>query len=216
MSATHLIVVRHVETTWNAERRTQGQLDSPPTKVGVEQARALAARFAAEEEKFTELYSSDLGRARFTAEQIGRAIKYEVLLEKGLRERHFGIFGGLTDEECREKFPVEFESWQKDLVNYPIPGGESWHEFYRRAAQCFEELVKREAGKRIVVVTHGGVLDSLFRHVFEVPLGRRRHAKLWNASINVFTFNTGVWQLNSWGDRYHLRSIGAIDDSTVP
>ena len=216
MSATHLIVVRHVETVWNADRRKQGQLDSPPTKVGVAQARAVAARFAAEEEKFAALYSSDLGRARFTAEEIGKATNHEVLLKTGLRERHFGVFGGLTDEQCAARFPVEFESWHKNLADYPIPEGESWREFHGRAVECFENIAEKHAGERVVIVTHGGVLDTLFRHVFEIPLGKPRHAKLWNASINIFTFNGGVWQLNSWGDRHHLRSIGAIDDSTVP
>lgn len=217
MNTTHLVVVRHIETTWNADRRKQGQLDSPPTAVGKAQARALANRFAAEEEKYAALYSSDLGRARFTAEEIGKLTNHEVLFENGLRERHFGIFGGLTDAECSEKFPHEFAAWQADLADYPIPDGESWRAFHARVVECFESLAARHAGARIVVVTHGGVLDTLFRHVFEIPLGKPRHAKLWNAGINIFTrAAANVWQLNSWGDRHHLRNTGAIDDSTVP
>lgn len=212
----HLIIVRHVETEWNAERRKQGQLDSLPTETGKAQARALANRFASEEERFDALYSSDLGRARFTAEEIGRAVNAEILFEEGLRERHFGIFGGLTDKECIEKYPQEFASWYADLADYSISTGESWRDFHARVVDCFEMLAARHENERIVAVTHGGVLDTFFRHVFNLPIGAPRQAKLWNASINIFTFNRGAWQLSGWGDRHHLREVGAIDDSTVP
>src|SRR5512140_18596 len=92
-----VFLVRHGETTWNREGRIQGSGDSPLTERGVAQARAVAARLAAE--RFEALHSSDLGRARETARHVAAAVKLEVTAHPGLRERSYGILEGKTWEE---------------------------------------------------------------------------------------------------------------------
>jgi probable phosphoglycerate mutase len=76
---------------------------------------------------------------------------------------------------------------------------------------CLEELAHRHAGETIVVVTHGGVLSALFRHTLAIPLDAPRRFSFKNASVNLFKFQDGTWQLETWGDIAHLQELGALD-----
>ncbi|MDQ3042179.1 MAG: histidine phosphatase family protein [Acidobacteriota bacterium] len=211
MSSTKLIIIRHGETVWNVEGKKQGQFDSPLTLLGIEQAKALARRLT--EEPFTALYASDLGRAYKTAEYIAARANHEIFPEPGLRERNFGIFQGLTDEQIKNKYPAEYHSHLADTVNYRIPEGESLRQFYERGTACLENLTARHAGEIIAVVTHGGIIDGWFRYIFDLPLGTVRRAKLWNASINCIVHeNAGGWTLHTWGDVNHIKSLRHLDD----
>src|SRR5258706_9533312 len=113
-----LIVVRHGETEWNAEGREIGQLDSALTPRGMEQARRLAQRLAPA--KIAAVYSSDLGRAVKTAEIVAAACHTEIRLSPDLRERHMGIFQGVTIQEIRQQFPAERKQYDAKH-DYAIP-----------------------------------------------------------------------------------------------
>ncbi len=102
---TTLLVVRHGETQWNLEGRWQGHLDSDLTELGQRQARALAKHPAME--TVDRVYSSDLGRALATAHEIAVRRGLGIHREPRLRERHLGIFQGLTRAEMTERFPEE-------------------------------------------------------------------------------------------------------------
>src|SRR5215217_4614172 len=97
MQRTQLIIVRHGQTEWNIRGIRQGFLDSPLTTKGLAQAKALGQRLG--REKFTALYSSDLGRALQTAQEIANVTGHEIVTDARLRERHLGIFQGLNGEE---------------------------------------------------------------------------------------------------------------------
>src|SRR5437899_11865837 len=103
MKKTQVIIVRHGQTQWNLKLIRQGHLDSPLTERGIAQAKALGQRLA--QEKFSALYSSDLGRAVQTAEMIANATGHNIITDARLRERHLGIFQGLNGDEIRERFP---------------------------------------------------------------------------------------------------------------
>ena len=121
-----LIAVRHGETgetEWNLQRREMGQLDSRLTVRGIQQAEAIGRRLSGI--KFAELYSSDLGRAVQTAEIIAAMCQKQVLLDSGLRERHMGLFQGLTWEEMREQYPRERETYERTGFYDAIPEGET-------------------------------------------------------------------------------------------
>ena len=105
MRRTQLIVVRHGETEWNIAGIRQGHLDSRLTARGMAQAKALAQRLA--RERFTALYSSDLGRAVQTAMSVADLTGHEVVTDARLRERHLGIFQGLNADEILRRFPEE-------------------------------------------------------------------------------------------------------------
>jgi len=211
MNSTKLIIIRHGETLWNIEGKKQGQLDSPLTSLGIKQAEALSQRIA--QESFTSLYASDLGRASETAEYIAARTNHEVFLERGLRERNFGIFQGLTHEQIKKRYSAEYNSHQANKVDYIIPNGESLRQFYARVTLCLENLTARHAGQTIAIVTHGGVIDGWFRFIFDLSLETPRRAKLWNASINCIVHEYAVgWTLHTWGDVNHVKSLRHLDD----
>jgi probable phosphoglycerate mutase len=211
MDKARLIVVRHGETEWNLESRRQGYLDSPLTAKGVAQGGTLGQRLA--HYSFTSLYSSDLGRAYLTAKFIADFNGHDILVDKRLRERNLGIFQGLKSEEIQKAYPEEYRQHRTRGPDYIIPQGESARQQAQRNIICLEEFAKKHLGEAIVVVTHGGVLNALFRHTLSIPLEAPRRFEFMNASINVFYYEKGCWMLETWGDISHLHSIGTIPDS---
>lgn len=197
-----LIVVRHGETAWNRERRMQGHVDTALSEAGREQALALGRRLAGQ--AFDALYSSDLRRAWDTALVIAEHTGHAIVAEPRLRERAFGIFEGLTYEEMAARHPEEFAHFQSRDADYVIPGGESVREFRERCLACLAEIAEKHAGAEIVVVTHGLVLDLLYRAAHGMAHGAPRPVPLLNASLNVFGYASGGWRLQSWGDVGHL------------
>jgi len=209
MQETTLIVVRHAETTWNREKRMQGTTDTVLSDVGRAQAQALARRLA--NETFTALYSSDLSRARDTAQAIAELSGCELMLEPRLRERAFGVFEGLTADEIRARYPEEYACFASRDPDYEVPGGESARGFMRRCLGCLAEIAGRHAGEGVLVVTHGLVLDALYRVAHDLDHGVQRPVPLINASLNLFSYVTDCWRMVRWGDVTHL----AEDEITV-
>src|SRR4030095_2805652 len=123
MDRAQVIIVRHGQTEWNIKGIRQGNLDSRLTEKGMAQAKALAQRLA--RESFTALYSSDLGRAVQTAEEVASVTGHEIITDPRLRERHLGIFQGLSGEEIKQKHPEEYKLHRSLGPDYVIPGGES-------------------------------------------------------------------------------------------
>ena len=204
MPVTRIILLRHGETTWNLEGRYQGHLDSPLTPRGESQARALAQRLAGA--KFAALYSSDLGRARQTADAIAKATGHEVLPDPRLRERHLGIFQGLLKSEMKQKFADDYRLFKSAGPDHALPGGESARQAAQRNITCLEDLARRHPGETIVVVAHGGTISALLRHTLGIPPGTPRRFERFNASWNAFTWDEERerWRLETWGDLTHL------------
>jgi probable phosphoglycerate mutase len=208
---TQIFLVRHGETLWNSEGRIQGHLDSPLTQNGLAQANALALHFF-KSQNFAALYSSDLGRAYETARCISEKNGLPVLVDPRLRERNFGIFQGVVKRELKTKYPDESSYYKALDANYVIPGGESFKQLSERCINCLEELAQKYLGKRILVVAHGGVLVSLFKHTLGIsPDAPRRFLSL-NSSINVFSYQNKTWMLEVWGDLSHLRDVMSLDE----
>ena len=202
MQETRLIVVRHAETTWNRERRMQGMTDTKLSDVGHAQAQALARRLV--NEAFAALYSSDLSRARDTAHAIAQLSGRELTLEPRLRERAFGVFEGLTADEIRARYPEEYACFASRDPDYEVPGGESARGFMQRCLSCLAQIAGRHAGEEVVVVTHGLVLDALYRAARDLDHGVQRPVPLINASLNFFSYGNDSWRLERWGDVDHL------------
>jgi probable phosphoglycerate mutase len=164
MTALSIYLVRHGETDWNAAGRLQGHNDIPLNDVGREQAADAAERLP---RTVRSVVSSDLGRARETAEIVARALGLPVpAIDAGLRERAFGAFEGLTSRECHERFPREWELYRTDPAR-PIPRGEPHDTFLARIRGAV--LAASNAARRdrpAVVVTHGGVVRALLESLF--------------------------------------------------
>jgi probable phosphoglycerate mutase len=202
---TQLILIRHGETVWNREHRMQGQRDSSLTATGVRQAHLLGRRFR--HEKFGALYSSDLGRAHQTAHSIAEATGHTIIVDKRLRERHFGVFEGLTGSEIERDYPQEYLRFKSRDPAYAMPGGESAQQFRARCMDCVSELAERHAGERTVVITHGLVLDMLYRAAHSLALEQPRPVPLINASLNIFRHSGKRWHCEVWGDVAHLDDV---------
>lgn len=203
---TQLILIRHGETLWNTERRMQGQQDSPLTERGLWQARQLGLRMKTME--FSALYSSDLPRAARTAGAIAAETGHEILADERLRERHFGLFEGLTQKEMQSRAPEAYERFMSRDPHYAVPGGESPAAFFARCRAVLEELARRHAGQSIAIVTHGLVLDSAYRAATGLALDAQRPVPLVNASLNWFACDGEHWSAGAWGDAGHLGPDG--------
>jgi 2,3-bisphosphoglycerate-dependent phosphoglycerate mutase len=210
MKSTRIILIRHGETVWNLEGRCQGHLDSALTNTGMEQAKALSERLV--KEQFSALYSSDLGRAYSTAKFIAEGLSHTIITDKRLRERNLGVFEGLNKQEILELYPDDYQSYKSYKPDYVLPKGESAQQRFCRVIDCLEEFAQKHIGEAIVVVGHGGVLDSLFRHTVGIPLNTPRNFQLLNASINIFYYEHKRWILQTWGDISHLKTTRALDD----
>jgi probable phosphoglycerate mutase len=93
-----------------------------------------------------------------------------------------------------------------------MPGGESARRVYERVSEVFTTLAREHVGARLVVVTHGGVLDALYRFVQGVPLERPRDFPIFNASLNTVRCTDAHWTMERWGDISHLTRDATLDD----
>src|SRR3712207_2914672 len=108
---TLIYLVRHGQTTWNIERRFQGQLDVPLSEEGLRQAEAVASWLVRQRVRFGAVYSSDLLRAKQTAEAIGRRLGLEAEPVRALREIHVGDWQGMLSTEIERRYPGDLEKW---------------------------------------------------------------------------------------------------------
>jgi probable phosphoglycerate mutase len=189
-----LILIRHGESTWNAEERLQGQLDPPLSERGREQALALAP--ALEGVPPERVLCSDLSRARETADLLGlRVARYDARW----REIDVGEWGGRTAAEIDHQ-STELTNWRGG-TRVPA-GGEAWSEFTQRVVTAFDELI--EAGGPWLVICHGGCIRVAVAHVTGAdPLSLGSPP---NASATVFEL----------GRRPRLLVYGSLLDGGLP
>lgn len=201
---TRITAIRHGETAWNAETRIQGQLDVGLNDTGRWQALQAGAALAGEQVDV--VISSDLARAHETAQAIARHHGLDVRVEKQLRERGFGSFQGMTYAQIEAQMPQEALLWRKRDLQFAPGGGESLLVFRERVARCMRRLAIEHAGRHVVVVSHGGVMDILYREATALDLAAPRTWQLGNASINRILFNGEHFSLIGWSDTRHLES----------
>ena len=207
-------LVRHGETLWNAERRIQGQSDSPLTDKGETQARQVAER--AKALGITHIITSDLGRTRRTAEIIADICGCDVTLEPRLRELDMGVLerrplDSLTEEE---------EGWRRQLVNGTadgrIPEGESMQELSERMHAALAACLELPEGSRPLLVSHGMALGCLVSTILGLPAYAERRLRLRNCSISRIDYQQSPWLASGWvvetaGDVSHL-DAPALDE----
>ncbi len=208
MKATRICMVRHGETAWNAEGRVQGQLDIPLNDVGRAQARATAEVLGSHD--FSAIYCSDLIRVRQTCEPSAKKLALPVTYLPELRERHYGLFETLTYVEVREKFPEQYARFRDKDPDFDFEGGESLRGFNDRSLKVVADIIGRHAGEQILVFTHGGVLEMVYRHARAVGLSSQRDFEIPNAGINWIEVTAEDWKVWAWAEVAHLEA--ALDD----
>ncbi len=202
MGKTVITVVRHGETEWNRSMQLQGQQDSALTENGIEQARQLAEKIKFR--KFDIIISSDLYRARHTTSILNKNLKLKVIEDQRLRERAFGIMEGMTRDEIRHTYREVFEAYMNRKSTYQIPEGESLFEFNSRVIEGIENIADTFRGKKILVISHGGVLDCIMRKIFNLKLDDERHFSIYNTSVNTISIENNHWMLEEWGNLEHV------------
>jgi 2,3-bisphosphoglycerate-dependent phosphoglycerate mutase len=213
MEPTRIIAVRHGETAWNVDARIQGQLDIGLNDTGRWQARRVGLALA--EEAITAVYSSDLGRAFATAQPIADAVGRPVVPETGLRERRFGMFEGKTFDEIHAEWPGHAQDWRKRIPEWqPLAGGESLLQLRERVTRTVTTLAARHTGEQIVVVAHGGVLDTLYRVATGQAVNSPRTWQLPNGAINRLLWTPQGFTLVGWSDTQHLDHEPADETTT--
>ena len=208
MNLTKLCLVRHGETAWNAEGRVQGQLDIPLSEVGLGQALAVAAVLG--DECFSALYSSDLIRVRQTAQPTADRLGLDLSLDPNLRERHYGVFQNMTYAEAKERLPEDYARFRAKDSDFAFTNGESLTRFNDRALACVDRLVEKHAGENVLVFTHGGVLEMVYRHATGRGLTSPRDFEIPNAAINRIEVGAQGWRILAWAEIAHLSE--ALDD----
>ena len=203
---TEILLIRHGETAWNAQRRLQGFLDIELNAEGARQATLLA--LALRNASIDAVVASDLQRAIATAQPIAAAHGLPVELDADLRERCFGGFEGLLYDEIAQHFPQAHQSWMAREIDARYPPGahvaETLREFSARALAAVTKHAARHPAGKIVIVTHGGVLDCVFRAVHGVALSKPRDFEIRNTALNRLRWDGARLHIDAWGGLEHL------------
>lgn len=201
----HLTLLRHGQSTGNAEGFFQGQSDSPLTEHGRRQAAALAARWGNEARAFDRILSSPLPRAAQTAEIVRRALAAPLDFDDLLAERDVGPISGLSRQQARRRYPQPPFMTPYD----PFAGtGEGQWRLFLRAGQALQMIVSHPS-EELLIVSHGGLLNMLCYAIFGIVphanfTGPRFH--LDNTGFADFTYDPGShqWRLHTFNDTAHL------------
>jgi broad specificity phosphatase PhoE len=204
-------LVRHGETLFNVQGRVQGQQDVPLTETGIAQAKVLAQRLRSE--TFDAVYSSDLARARVTAELIAKHLNVPVCSSPLLRESKLGVVEGLTNEEIEEQYPAHSHEWRRHPESSRPPGAESISEVVSRTRSFLQELIENHPdGSRVIVVAHVGSIRGTIISALDLPEHVYRALCVSNASISILRIGAKPGLL-LFNDTCHLKHVsGTADD----
>jgi len=208
MTDTEFVIVRHGETEANITGLFQGSMDCPLNDTGRKQAQAAAEYLR--HDHFDAAFSSDLSRAMETALAIAaRHPGLQVTPAPALREWNMGVMEGRKQKELLIEFPEQMRAFRSEAGNIAIPGGESRLEFQRRVEDFIIPLARGSAGKRILLVAHGGTLQRLFRLVVGETAPENILPLPANASVSEIKYyqTARSWQLVAWNSRDHLNGI---------
>jgi probable phosphoglycerate mutase len=194
------------------DTRIQGHLDIPLNDTGLWQARQLARALA--DEPVAAIYTSDLQRARATAQAVADTTGAPLTPEPDLRERSFGHFQGRTFAQIEAELPEDALRWRKRDPHYAPEGGESLTSLRTRIDSTVHRLAARHPGELVVLVAHGGVLDVIYRLATGQDIQAPRTWQLANAGINRLLWTPQGLSLVGWADTQHLDNA-ARDETTA-
>jgi broad specificity phosphatase PhoE len=176
---TTVYLARHGQSDWNAAGRWQGHADRPLTALGLRQAADLAEELAGV--PLDAVYSSDLRRARETAEAVAGPRGLQVSAVADLREVDVGSWSGLTRAEAMERFPREFRRWAEGEHGWE--DGESYERMAERVVIAVRRIAAMHAGESVLVVAHGGPIRAL--HAVALGLDVSEHRRLQPVEPNA-------------------------------
>lgn len=191
---TEIVLIRHGLTDWNTERRAQGHKDIPLNDTGRKQAQALANRLKSEQ--WDMIYSSDLSRAKKTADIIGKALDLEVQTDIRLREINMGETEGTTLDERIKK-------WGKQWKDLPLKIEED-ESVTQRGTSFITETVKKFENKKILIVTHGHLIRNTIKEL--IPSTATIKGPILNTSMTRLRYTESDLTCNLFNCAKHLES----------
>lgn len=210
---TRLYLIRHGQSTGNAEGRFGGHGPTSLSELGQEQATKTAKVLASE--GITAIFSSDLIRAVQTAEPLSKLLDLPIQTSTAFRERHVGVLQGLTFDESKERYPADYYALINRDVNHIITGGESYRHLLRRITGELKNILRTHNREQIAIFSHTGAICYLTLHLMGA-IHRGTKTTPWlitsNCGINRFEFrgprNVRVQALN---DTRHLVQVTGND-----
>jgi len=195
---TKLILIRHGETLWNAQKRYCGSTDIGINAKGKKQARSLRERLSVMD--IHKIYTSGGKRAVQTAQIAFKGAKIDNIPD--LKEIHFGIFEGLTYREIMKKYPNIYNAWLKKPLHVTIPESESLDSFRKRVTKALKKIIAVNKNKTIAVVCHGGSISVFVTAILKTD-------NFWkyiprSASISIVEHNNGRLKIKALNDITHL------------
>ena len=202
-----LILCRHGETVYNAQKRYQGKVDIELNERGLAQAEALRERIAPI--RLDGVYCSDLKRTVRTAEIVLSTHSSGLTAQPTplLREIDGGEFEGLTWDEITARFPQEVAAWQQDRTNNPAPGGENLLQVQKRLDTILAQILETYPAEdqTVLLVVHGGVISTLLCHMMGMNLNRLWQWRVDNCSVTIVdTYKDGPI-LSLFNDLSHFK-----------
>jgi len=199
---TKVILVRHGETEWNKQRRFQGNKDISLNKLGQSQAQKLALRL--QDEDIVSIYSSDLIRAKKTADIVAKEHDLSVIETAKLREINFGDWEGLSFSDLETNHSQEFNAWQNDPLEKAPPSGETLVEFKERIVPQLRKIIAQHQEETILIVAHGGVNKVALATFLELPLDKYWRLVQDNTAVNIINFYDEEVTLELFNSTSHL------------
>lgn len=202
---TTIYLVRHGETNWNRERRFQGQMDIPLNHLGELQAKKLAERLHLIQLQLDAIYSSDLIRAKNTAEIIADYYNMTVNINLDLRERYFGFFEGRNLDEIKDKFP-DYNILRAEQNNpYNI---EPFDTFCKRIYDAIFKIALDNVNNNILIVSHGAAINAFLNVISNGSIGTGI-TKISNTSVTTLKFShlKSSWDIVDVNDDSHIEAI---------
>lgn len=204
-----LYIVRHGVTDWNQAMRMQGHSDVPLNDEGRDQATRIASRLAALELPLEAVWSSDLSRARQTAEAVAAPLGLPIQVTPLLREIMLGEWEGLNQEEIEARGDGELlRKYRSSPAGARPPGGETLEHAWERMMRVRTEIAAAHPGGQVAVVGHGGTLRALLCAALDAPVASMLRFSLGNTSLSVIeqtvTPESCIWRVRCVNDTAHL------------
>lgn len=190
---TTICLVRHGETNWNAQGKIQGKTDIPLNAEGIKQAKRCGQYLT--NATWDVIITSPLKRARKTADIINETLRVPLVEMSEFEEKHFGDAEGMTYEERAQTFPERY-----------YPNQENDTLFAKRLAKGLETIQRHYPNKRILVVSHGGVINALLRALSNGEIGSGK-TRLLNTCMSHLTFDQGKWVIQNYNQVNHLEKV---------
>jgi phosphoserine phosphatase len=202
-----IVLVRHGATDWNLQGRCQGSTDRDLSDVGIRQAAQLAAFLSNEE--IHAIYSSNLRRARQTAELISQPLNLSVMIEDNVRELDHGELEGLTFNEIKSAHAEFLARWRSIPAEICVPGGERLADVAERAWSGLTQIVRRhQEAESIVVVSHNFPILGIICRVTGTPLNDYRAFHIDPCSLTRLRYDgNGDWQVIQINNREYPFAI---------